>query len=93
MGEDKDDINSLTSVERNGEWVNEFPDVIEPNGERTYGYFVGDMDLRKALKKWGADSPENARKNGVKFYFKGEVDLKDTAGLFDPKLEQEITVQ
>ena len=51
------------------------------------------MDLVNSLGKWGVDSPESARIKGVKFFFKGEVDVKETAGLFDPTLEQEITVK
>ena len=70
-----------------------FPDVIQPGGESSYGYFVDDMDLAKSLADWGVDSPESAKIKGVKFFFKGEVDVEATVGLFDPSLEEEIIIK
>lgn len=77
----------------NGDDYNDFPDTIEAGGVRTCAFFVDDMNLVASLKDWGVDSPESAKIKGVKFFFKGEVDVKETVGLFDPSLEQEITVK
>jgi hypothetical protein len=76
-----------------GDDYNKFPDTMEAGGERTCAFFVGDMDLVESLSEWGIDSPESAKIKGVKFFFKGEVDVKETVGLFDPSLEEEITVR
>lgn len=78
--------------ERNGEWVKEFPCVIEGGSEASFGYWVKDMDVPAALAKWGGDTPENAQKNGITFFLECEVDIKETIDLFDPSLTQEITV-
>jgi hypothetical protein len=51
------------------------------------------MNLAKSLGKWGIDSPESAKIKGVKFFFRGEIDAKETAGLFAPSLEQEINIK
>ncbi|WMX16250.1 MULTISPECIES: hypothetical protein [unclassified Aureispira] len=77
----------------NGDDYNKFPESIESGGVRTCAFFVDDMDLVESLKEWGVDSPESAKIKGVRFFFKGEVDVKETVGLFDPTLEQEITVK
>lgn len=79
-------------TKRNGEWVKEFPCVVEGGGEVSYGYWVKDMDVPAALAKWGGDTPENAQKNGITFFLECEVDIKETLDLFDPSLTQEITV-
>jgi hypothetical protein len=81
-----------SDIEKDGDYQ-KFPQLVEAGGVRTCAFFVSDMDLVKSLGKWGVDSPESARIKGVKFFFKGEVDVKETAGLFDPTLEQEITVK
>lgn len=93
LGEEINDVDNCASIERNGEWVNEFPETIAANSESSYGFFVDDMNLIESLKEWGVDSPDSAKIKGVKFYFKGEIDVKETVGLFDPSLEQEITVK
>lgn len=93
LGEDGNDVNDCASVERNGEWGKEFPDTIEGGGESSYGFFVDDMDLAKSLAPWGVTDAESAKIKGIKFYFKAEADVKETVGLFDPTIEQEITVQ
>lgn len=93
LGEESNNQENCASVERNGKWGKEFPDTIEAGGERSYGFFVGDMNVAKALSEWGVTNAESARINGVKFYFKGGVDVQETVGLFDPSLEQEITVK
>ncbi len=80
------------TTERNGEWVKEFPCVVEGGGEVSYGYWVKDMDVPAALAGWGGDTPENAQKNGITFFLECEVDIKETLDLFDPSLTQEITV-
>lgn len=79
-------------TKRNGEWVKEFPCVVEGGGEVSYGYWVKDMDVPAALAKWGGDTPENAQKNGITFFLECEVDIKETLDLFDPSLTQEIKV-
>lgn len=79
-------------TKRNGEWVKEFPCVVEGGGEVSYGYWVKDMDVPAALAKWGGDTPENAQKNGITFFLECEVDIKETLDMFDPSLTQEITV-
>jgi hypothetical protein len=76
-----------------GDDYHDLPQKIEAGGVRTVAFFVGDMDLVKSLQDWGVDSPESAKIKGVKFFFKGEVDVKETVGLFDPSLKQEITVR
>lgn len=77
----------------NGDDYHDLPQTIEAGGVRTVAFFVGDMDLVESLKDWGVDSPESAKIKGVKFFFKGEVDVKETVGLFDPSLTEEITVR
>lgn len=79
-------------TKRNGEWVKEFPCVVEGGGEVSYGYWVKDMDVPAVLAKWGGDTPENAQKNGITFFLECEVDIKETLDLFDPSLTQEIKV-
>ena len=79
-------------TKRNGEWVKEFPRVVEGGGEVSYGYWVKDMDVPAALAKWGGDTPEDAQRNGITFFLECEVDIKETLDLFDPSLTQEITV-
>jgi len=76
-----------------GDDYNDFPDTIEAGGVRTCAFFVGDMNLIESLKDWGVDSPESAKIKGIKFFFIGEVDVKETVGLFDPSLEQEIMLK
>jgi len=80
------------TTERNGEWVKEFPCVVEGGGEVSYGYWVKDMDVPAALAEWGGDTPENAQRKGITFFLECEVDIKETLDLFDPSLTQEITV-
>lgn len=80
------------TTERNGEWVKEFPCVVEGGGEVSYGYWVKDMDVPAALAEWGGDTPESAQRNGITFFLECEVDIKETLDLFDPSLTQEITV-
>jgi len=87
LGEDE-----CSDIEKDGDYQ-KFPQTIEAGGVRTCAFFVGDMDLVKSLAEWGVDSPESAKIKGVKFFFRGEVDVKETVGLFDPSLEQEITVK
>lgn len=91
LGTEEDDADNCATVERNEEWVDEFPDAVKPGEERSYGFFVGDMDLVESLQKWGVDSAESAQEKGIRFFFKGEVDIKGT--LFDPSLVQEIVVK
>ena len=79
-------------TKRNGEWVKEFPCVVEGGGEVSYGYWVKDMDVPAALAKWGGDTPEYAQKNGITFFLECEVYIKETLDLFDPSLTQEIKV-
>ena len=81
-----------TDIENEGDYQ-DLPQTIEGGGVRTCAFFVGDMDLVESLKGWGVDSPESAKIKGVKFFFKGEVDVKETVGLFDPSLKEEITVR
>ncbi|CAA6799279.1 MAG: Unknown protein [uncultured Aureispira sp.] len=87
LGED-----TCTSMSDGGDYK-DLPQTIKAGGAQTCAFFVGDMDLIESLKDWGVDSPESAKIKGVKFFFKGEVDVKETVGLFDPSLEQEITVR
>lgn len=87
LGEDE-----CTDIENDGDYK-DLPQTIESGGVRSCAFFVGDMNLVESLADWGVDSPESAKIKGVKFFFKGEVDVKETVGLFDPSLEQEITVK
>jgi hypothetical protein len=50
------------------------------------------MDLAVSLAKWGVTDAASAKAKGIRFVFKGEVDVKETVGVFDPVLEQAITV-
>ncbi len=93
LGRENTTVDNCASTRRNGERVKVFPDKIEAGGESSYGFFVKKMDLAKSLAKWGIRNPQMARDNGVRFYFKGEIDVKETGLLFDPSLEQEIIVK
>ncbi|PHK16960.1 hypothetical protein VF12_39905 [Nostoc linckia z15] len=92
LGTEVRDAENCAKTERNGEWVKEFPWVVEGGGEVSYGYWVKDMDVPATLADWGGDTPENAQKNGITFFLECEVDIKETLDLFDPSLTQEITV-
>ena len=87
LGEDE-----CSDIEQDGDYK-KFPQTIQAGGVATCAYFISDMNLVESLAKWGVDSPESAKIKGVKFFLKGEVDVKETVGLFDPSLEQEITVK
>ena len=92
LGEAEEDVNDCASVDRDGESVPEFPHALPANGVGSYGYFVDDMDLAQSLAKWGVTDAASAKEKNVRFFFKGTVDIKETVGLFDPELEQEIVV-
>ena len=51
------------------------------------------IDIAESLAKWNVDSVDTAKAKGVKFFFKVEIDLKETVGAFDPSEEVEIQVQ
>lgn len=87
LGEDE-----CSDIEINDDFI-DMPQVVKANTEACVAFFISDMDLVESLKDWGVDSPESAKIKGVKFFLKGEVDVKETVGLFDPSLEQEITVK
>lgn len=93
LGEEFQEADENHTTERNGEWVPVYPCTIQAGEEETFGYFVEDLDLAESLAKWGVDSPESAKIKGVKFIFRGEVDIKETAGLFDPSLDHDIEVR
>ncbi len=92
LGEEVSNTEDCADVERDGEWVEEFPEFIESGQESSYGLFIDDMDLPKSLAEWGVRNVEDAKAGGVKFILKGEIDVKETADLFDPSLDYEITV-
>lgn len=92
LGEESEDSSNCASVDRDGASVDEFPHTLGAGEKGSYGYFVGDMDLAESLSEWGVTDAASARAKGIRFVFRGEVDVKETVGLFDPVLEQEITV-
>jgi len=96
LGEEIQEPNENHTTTRNGESVPVYPCKISAGSEESFGYFIGmhdEMNLAESLAEWGVDSPEAAKIKGVKFYFIGEVDIKETNFLFDPSLEEEITVK
>lgn len=92
LGTDHYTVENCPRVKRNDEYVSMLPDVIGGGASSSYGLFVTDMNLVESLAQWGVNSPESARAKGVTFHLKGEVDVKETLGAFDPLIEQEITV-
>ena len=92
LGEAFENIHDCASVDRDGESVDEFPHALKAGESGSYGYFVEDMDLAKSLADWGVSDAASAQAKGVKFFFQGMVDIKETVGMFDPELEQEIRV-
>ncbi|RZJ68884.1 MAG: hypothetical protein EOO45_14395, partial [Flavobacterium sp.] len=92
LGTDISNLEKCATTERNGEWVKEFPCALESGGQVSYGFFIMDMDVPKALAEWGGETPASAKANGITFFLEGEVDVKETLDLFDPTLTQEIDV-
>jgi hypothetical protein len=92
LGEETEGVDACASVDRNGASVPEFPHALGAGEKGSYGYFVGNMDLAVSLAKWGVTDAASAKAKGIRFVFKGEVDVKETVGVFDPVLEQAITV-
>ena len=95
LGKEVQKPNENHSTTRNGESVPIYPCKIASGGEEGFGYFVGirnGMDLQTSLAKWDVSDPASAKANGVTFHFIGEVDIEETAFLFDPSLEEEIEV-
>lgn len=92
LGEETEDESNCASVDRDGASVPEFPHALGAGDKGSYGYFVGDMDLAASLGKWGVTDAASAQAKGVRFVFRGEVDVKETVGVFDPVLEQDIRV-
>ena len=92
LGTDKSTLDHCSRVERNGEYVSMLPDVLKPGTSSSYGLFVNNMDLAASLAAWGINSPAAAAQKGVKFFLKGEVDVKETLEAFDPSIIQEINV-
>lgn len=92
LGEETEDENNCANVNRDGASVDKFPHALGAGDKGSYGYFVGDMDLAASLSKWGVTDVASAKAKGIRFVFRGEVDVKETVGVFDPVLEQEITV-
>lgn len=86
LGEDE-----CSDIEINDDFV-DMPQVVKADTEASVAFFISDMDLVESLKEWGIDSPEAAKIKKVKFFLRGEVDIKETVGLFDPELTQEIEV-
>lgn len=93
LGQEIQRPNKNHSTERKGEHVPVYPCVLEKGEEERFGYFVSNMDLKTALAKWGVHDPASAKEKGIRFFFTGEVDIKETVGLFDPRLEIEIEVK
>jgi|GEM_PF-2884158 len=50
------------------------------------------IDLAEALSKWNISNAQSAKANGVKFFFKVEIDVKETGFAFDPHQEKEFEV-
>ena len=95
LGEATENVDDCASIDRDGQSVPEFPHTIAAGEEGNYGYFVGseeEMDLANSLGKWGVSDAASAKIGKVKFFFVGDVDIKETVGMFDPSLEQEINV-
>jgi hypothetical protein len=93
LGTDISNEEKCSRVERNGEYVKEFPQSLAAGEQTSYGFFIMDMNAPKSLTVWGGDTPENAVRNGITFFIEGEVDVKETFDLFDPTKEVQITVK
>lgn len=50
------------------------------------------VDLAEALSKWNITDAKSAKANGIKFFFKVEIDVKETGFAFDPDQEKEFEV-
>lgn len=77
----------------NGVRQRQLPRTIAAGGETDFGLFVKDMEVAKTLEAWGVSSPDDAKRKGITFFLKAEVDVKETLDLFDPSYTEEISVR
>ncbi|RZJ70737.1 hypothetical protein [Flavobacterium sp.] len=92
LGQDHITPDNCYSETIDGVKQKQVPRKVASGREADFGLFVKDMNVTDLLEKWGAGTPELAQRNGVTFFLKTEVDIKETVGLFDPTHEVEIEV-
>lgn len=91
--ESADEIEIATKTTNNNNSSN-YPAKVKANDifQDPDEIYITDINILDSLSEWEIDSFDDIEENDIQFFLKVEVDIKETAGAFDPSHEIEVTI-